>query len=53
MLTHLDDSDEELAAIGLPRTLLRLAVGCEEDFTPVLSSLRAALEAVRKAEGTR
>jgi cystathionine gamma-synthase len=48
LLTHLDDSDEELAAIGLPRFLLRLAIGCEEDMTPLLDSLRAALENLRK-----
>lgn len=43
LLTHYDDTDEELAEIGLPRFLLRVAVGCEKDITPVLESLDAAL----------
>jgi cystathionine beta-lyase/cystathionine gamma-synthase len=43
LLTHYDDTDEELAAIGLPRLLVRIAVGCEKDITPVIESLGAAL----------
>ncbi len=43
LLTHYDDTDEQLAEIGLPRFLVRVAVGCERDVTPVLASLDAAL----------
>ena len=49
LLTHYDDTDEELAAIGLPRFLLRIAVGCEEDIAPVLESLEEALRTSLKA----
>jgi cystathionine beta-lyase/cystathionine gamma-synthase len=45
LLTHFDDTDEELAAIGLPRFLLRIAVGCERTIAPVLDSLEQALQA--------
>jgi cystathionine beta-lyase/cystathionine gamma-synthase len=45
LLTHFDDTDEELAAIGLPRFLLRIAVGCEGTIAPVLDSLGQALQA--------
>jgi cystathionine beta-lyase/cystathionine gamma-synthase len=45
LLTHFDDTDEELAAIGLPRFLLRIAVGCEQTIAPVLDSLEQALAA--------
>ncbi|MGD0726974.1 MAG: PLP-dependent transferase [Spirochaetia bacterium] len=48
LLTHYDDTDEELAEIGLPRFLVRIAVGCEKDITPVLESLQEALQ--RQAE---
>jgi cystathionine beta-lyase/cystathionine gamma-synthase len=44
LLTHYDDTDEELAEIGLPRFLLRVSVGCEDDITPVLESLEEALK---------
>jgi cystathionine beta-lyase/cystathionine gamma-synthase len=44
LLTHYDDTDEELAEIGLPRFLVRISVGCEEDITPVLESLEEALK---------
>jgi cystathionine beta-lyase/cystathionine gamma-synthase len=43
-LTYFDKTDEYLAACHLPRHLLRFAVGCEEDFQPVLDSIRRALE---------
>jgi cystathionine beta-lyase/cystathionine gamma-synthase len=43
LLTHYDDTDEELAEIGLPRFLLRVSVGCEKEITPVLESLDEAL----------
>jgi cystathionine gamma-synthase len=49
LLTHYLDADEELAAIGLPRFLLRIAVGCEGDITPVLESLEDALRTSLKA----
>jgi cystathionine beta-lyase/cystathionine gamma-synthase len=49
LLTHYEDSDEELARIGLPRFLVRIAVGCERDLAPVLRSLDEALEASLKA----
>jgi cystathionine gamma-lyase len=45
LLTRPNDSDEELSGIGLPRYLVRLSVGCEEDIAPVLASLGDALEA--------
>jgi cystathionine beta-lyase/cystathionine gamma-synthase len=44
LLTHYDDTDEELAEIGLPRYLVRISVGCEADITPVLESLEEALQ---------
>lgn len=43
LLTHYEDTDEELAEIGLPRFLVRISVGCEKDITPVLESLEEAL----------
>lgn len=43
LLTHYENTDEELAKIGLPRFLVRIAVGCEKDITPVLASLDEAL----------
>jgi cystathionine beta-lyase/cystathionine gamma-synthase len=49
LLTHYDDTDEELAAIGLPRFLVRVAVGCEKDISPVLESLGEALLSSLKA----
>ena len=45
LLTHYDDTDEELAVIGLPRFLLRVSVGCERDIDPVIGSIGAALSA--------
>ena len=39
LLTHFEDTDEALAAAGLPRFLVRIAVGCEETIDPVLESL--------------
>jgi O-acetylhomoserine (thiol)-lyase len=45
LLTHYESTDEELAAIGLPRFLLRVAVGSERDIGPVLASLDEALGA--------
>jgi len=46
MLTHYHDTDEVLASIGLPRHLVRLAVGCETDIEPVLADLGRALDRV-------
>ena len=43
LLTHWGDTDEMLAAVGLPRWLIRVAVGCEEDIGPVMESLEGAL----------
>ncbi|HET6485512.1 MAG TPA: PLP-dependent transferase, partial [Spirochaetia bacterium] len=43
LLTHSKETDEQLHAIGLPRYLARIAVGCEQDIAPVLESLDAAL----------
>jgi cystathionine gamma-synthase len=45
LLTHYDDTDEQLAEIGLPRFLVRISVGCETDISPVQESLDAALVA--------
>jgi methionine-gamma-lyase len=44
MLTHYHDTDEQLQAIGLPRFLVRVAVGCEEQADSVIASLEEALE---------
>jgi len=44
LLTHYEDTDEVLEEIGLPRFLVRISVGCEEDITPVLESLKEALK---------
>lgn len=44
-LTYYDKSEAYLKACRLPRHLLRFAVGCEEDLTPVLDSVRRSLEA--------
>jgi cystathionine beta-lyase/cystathionine gamma-synthase len=49
LLTHFSDTDEMLAAVGLPRWLVRIAVGCEEDIDPILASLDKALR--RSCEG--
>jgi len=43
MLTHYKDTDEQLAEIGLPRFLVRVAVGCEDNIEPVIASLDEAL----------
>ena len=43
LLTHYDDTDEQLAEIGLPRFLLRVSVGCEESVDQVIASLEKAL----------
>jgi cystathionine gamma-lyase len=44
LLTHYEDTDEVLEEIGLPRFLVRISVGCEEDIAPVLESLEEALK---------
>ncbi|MGO9308567.1 MAG: PLP-dependent transferase [Spirochaetia bacterium] len=49
LLTHYDDTDEVLSDIGLPRFLVRIAVGCEKDISRVQVSLDEALSASRKA----
>jgi cystathionine beta-lyase/cystathionine gamma-synthase len=43
-LTYYDKDDAYLEACHLPRHLLRFAVGCEEDFEPVLATVRRALD---------
>ena len=43
MLAHYHESDECLEAIGLPRYLIRLSVGCEQQIKPVIDSLNQAL----------
>ena len=45
LLTHYTSSGEELADIGLPRFLLRIAVGCERDIGLLIESLDEALSA--------
>ena len=47
MLTHYQDTDEQLREIGLPRFLVRVAVGCEQSIQPVIESLDAALRSSR------
>ena len=49
LLTHYHDTDAQLAGIGLPRFLVRIAVGCEMDIGPVIASLEEALRASLKA----
>lgn len=44
LLAHYHESDEALEKIGLPRYLIRLSVGCEEEIQPVIDSLDAALQ---------
>jgi len=44
MLTHYQDTDQQLAEIGLPRFLVRVAVGSEEAIEPVIASLDQALQ---------
>ena len=51
LLTHYGEAEEVLAATGLPRYLLRLAVGCEQDIAPVLRAVREALANVKKVSG--
>ena len=43
LLAHYHESDESLDAIGLPRYLIRLSVGCEQQIKPVIDSLEHAL----------
>lgn len=43
LLTHYHDSDEELREIELPRYLIRISAGCENDFDPILADLNSAL----------
>ncbi len=43
LLAHFHESDESLDAIGLPRYLIRLSVGCEQQIKPVIESLDQAL----------
>ncbi len=45
MLTYFRRNDEYLRAYRLPRHLVRLAVGSEQDFLPVLEDLGRALDA--------
>ena len=45
LLTYYHRDEEYLKEIRLPRHLIRLAAGCEEDLEPVLQALKKALEA--------
>lgn len=47
LLTHFDEPDEALEALGLSRYLVRVAVGSEEDIEPVVESLDGALRRLR------
>ena len=47
LLTYYHQSDDFLNQMGLPRYLVRVAVGCEEDITSVISALKDALDCVR------
>ncbi len=44
LLTYYHQTDDFLQEIGLPRYLVRIAVGCEEDLTPVITALQKALD---------
>lgn len=46
LLAYYDKSDEYLRQCNLSKTLLRFAVGCEEDLSPVLGGIRSALDAL-------
>jgi cystathionine beta-lyase/cystathionine gamma-synthase len=46
LLAHYNESDKMLADIGLSRYLLRLSVGCETEFQPVVDDLLKALDQV-------
>ncbi len=43
LLTHYHASDEELREIELPRYLIRIAAGCENEIEPILADLESAL----------
>ena len=43
LLTHYHASDEELLEIELPRYLIRISVGCENEIAPILRDLESAL----------
>ena len=43
LVAHYHATDEELLALGFPRTLLRIAVGCEPNLNEVLAGLETAL----------
>ena len=51
MLTYFKRDDAYLAQYGLPRHLLRFAVGCEPDLAPVLADLDRALRAALARPG--
>jgi cystathionine beta-lyase/cystathionine gamma-synthase len=46
LLAYYDKSDEYLRESNLSKTLLRFAIGCEEDFDPVADGIRSALDAL-------
>ena len=43
LVAHYHATDEELLDLGFPRTLLRIAVGCESNLNEVLAGLQTAL----------
>jgi cystathionine beta-lyase/cystathionine gamma-synthase len=45
LLAHSEETDEDLEAMGLHRFLVRIAVGCEQDISPVIAALDEALRA--------
>ena len=42
LLTHYKEPEAYLNSVNLPRYLIRIAVGCEPDFQPVLDSIAGA-----------
>ena len=46
LLTYYHQTDDFLQQIGLPRYLIRIAVGCEKDLAPVICRLQQALDLV-------
>lgn len=43
LIAHYFETDEMLQSLGLSRYLVRVAVGCEQDITPVITDLERAL----------
>ncbi|MCF7827529.1 MAG: PLP-dependent transferase [Candidatus Marinimicrobia bacterium] len=44
LLTHYEEPEEYLKEVNLPRYLIRIAVGSEKDFQPVLDSVQSAFD---------